>query len=445
MIPGRLCRFHSSVKRCLGFFYKLTPLHSRFPLCQFAPYDQNTLESPTGTLGSNAGERGRYATLAAVVGISSKGGNRDGTSTRSNDDAENNFADSFMRFGVDDDMISPFSSTVRLVGVGRAVLRDFFYKTPTLLHPEARLGEAASGGSAEWHVEDEDDEDEWDDGYADSTPIVMAEFTTLRDASTLSYGDSEKLGTKGARSARTSPVHAVAELHRVSNQVGWMHDSRRRLAAGLTAAKARLELRGKRKMWEGEDARAQEEEYEYDDYDGIGLTGSGFSTSVAQWEDDADDIMSVEELLIKFHKQNSNEEEERSEAAASPEIEGRDLPSSLSRVAEMENYGLNYYSYFSSIPDLTSVALNTLEPYYSKEYREKEEHELQVFSFIAFRSLEGYADPMDLAWSLHCQSTIERLHRAYDIMLLHRRELEDIAEKISQELADCGEECTDLW
>lgn len=406
-----------------------------------AVIDDITGLTPTGSPGSTAGERGRYATLAAVVGIKHKGRRKGGV----RDDGEESFFNSLMQFGASEGMISPFSSNVRLIGVGRAILRDFFYRTPSLQN------NAESGNVPAAEEGDDDDEDEWDDGYADSTPVVMAEFTPLRDLNTLNYGDSDKVGNKGARSARSSPVHSVAETHRVSAQVRWMHDGRRRLAAGLTAAKARLELRGRKKLWEEEDSRAKGDVYEYDDYDGLGLIGSSFSSSVAQGGDDSDDAMTVEELLIEFQgkasKKADRENISETEVAPLSQGEARDVPTSspLARIVGMENYGLNYYSYLSSIPDLTTVAIQALKPYYSREHREREEHELEVFSFVAFRALEGYADPIDMAWALHCQSTLERLQRAYDIMLVHRRELEGLAEEISQELTDCGEECTDLW
>ena len=111
----------------------------------------------------------------------------------------------------------------------------------------------------------------------------------------------------------------------------------------------------------------------------------------------------------------------------------------------MENYGANFFGAFSSIDALTKEALKMFEPYYSETHRDREEFELEVSSFVAFRVLEGYADPKDIVWSLHCTSSRERMERAYHIMIDHRIKLRKLAERISDELRDCGEECTDLW
>jgi hypothetical protein len=110
-----------------------------------------------------------------------------------------------------------------------------------------------------------------------------------------------------------------------------------------------------------------------------------------------------------------------------------------------ENYGLNYYSAFSSIPQLTNVALESFEPYYSPERRSGEEHEMEVASFVAFRALDGFCTPQDMAWALQCTNTIERFNTAYSIMYRHKLLLEKIAEYASQDLRDCGEECTDIF
>jgi hypothetical protein len=53
--------------------------------------------------------------------------------------------------------------------------------------------------------------------------------------------------------------------------------------------------------------------------------------------------------------------------------------------------------------------------------------------------------PSELGWTLHCTNTIDRLHQAYEWMFEHVCLLKQESEKISQELRDCGEECTDLW
>jgi hypothetical protein len=59
--------------------------------------------------------------------------------------------------------------------------------------------------------------------------------------------------------------------------------------------------------------------------------------------------------------------------------------------------------------------------------------------------MDKYLHPSELGWTLHCINTIERLHQAYEWMFEHVCLLKQESEKISQELRDCGEECTDLW
>jgi len=192
--------------------------------------------------GSNVGQSGRYATIAAVVGLS-----RRDDSTQ--DEKEEDFLQRMMRPGGsnEENFIQPTKSKVRLVGVGRAVIRDYFYKVPSQL----------SDGSGEEYDEEEiidweridfydHGEEDYDDEYKDKTPIVMAEFTSLIDTG-ISPVNEDDLGSKKSRSAMSSEVHAIAELNRWVMRVNWMHNDRRKLVAGLNAAKARLNLSERRK------------------------------------------------------------------------------------------------------------------------------------------------------------------------------------------------------
>ena len=108
-------------------------------------------------------------------------------------------------------------------------------------------------------------------------------------------------------------------------------------------------------------------------------------------------------------------------------------------------YGMSYYGSFSSIADLTSVTVKLLDPYYSPNHRQREEYEAEVSSFVAFRALEGYIEKEDVVYALQCTSSVERMMRAYEIMVDHKIQLKKIADRLSNELRDCGEECTDLW
>jgi len=347
----------------------------------------------------NVSELRRYATLAAVVGISDFS-----TSHQQGLDMtdESSFMESLALIG---SARSPLRSQIRLVGVGRANLKSFFYKARSAngknsgsKHGEDRLDTRTSRSHSqledgEYRHEDDDDGDERD------IPITMAEFTLIRDVPISSTAIESQLGNKGARSVHCSPVHALAEMSRVVNRVICLHDDRRRLANGLKAAKLRLE-----------NANV------FEDHDGIGET-------TARKEDDQDII---EEFLTKYNHADVQ-------------------PLDTTSLASMENYGLNYYSAFSSIPQLTSVALEMLEPYYSSEVNGSEEHEMEVTSFVAIRALTGFCSPREMAAALQCKNTIERFNAAYDLMRQHKALLENMAEYASQDLRNCGEECTDLW
>jgi hypothetical protein len=70
---------------------------------------------------------------------------------------------------------------------------------------------------------------------------------------------------------------------------------------------------------------------------------------------------------------------------------------------------------------------------------------MEVASFVAFRALDGFCTPQDMAWALQATNTIERFNTAYSIMYRHKVLLEKMAEYASHDLRDCGEECTDIF
>jgi len=282
---------------------------------------------------------GRYATLAAVMGV---------RSTELD----------VMKLTRQD----PFSSEVRLIGIGRALIHGFHYKTPS-----DRV------------------KDEYEEEYEEDVPILMASFELLLDG-------NEIKGEEGAEARHVSPVHAVAELHRKTNSLTRLHDERRKTVAGLKAGRMRL---ANRRKVQGQDAIASTlEEY-------------------------PNTIPSRRPLAPK------------------------------SRFAgitnERNNYGISTYSIFSSIPDLSRYALQIFKPYFSQKYRSREEYIYEVSSFVALRCLEGLYSPHDLATSLLCINSKERLDFAYDLMLQHHYHLRELAEEVNLLLDECGEECTDLW
>mmetsp|Transcript_1281 Transcript_1281/g.2055 ORF Transcript_1281/g.2055 Transcript_1281/m.2055 type:complete len:112 (+) Transcript_1281:3-338(+) len=111
----------------------------------------------------------------------------------------------------------------------------------------------------------------------------------------------------------------------------------------------------------------------------------------------------------------------------------------------MENYGFGSFGILSTIPDLTNELMLYLESYYSPTHREREEYDAEIASFIAFRCLEEYVDPSDIAAAMLTRSATERLNLAYDLMMRHREELNELVKMISDDLYECGDDCKDLW
>ena len=378
---------------------------------------------PTATASTVGGAR--YATLAAVVGISSK--------DWSGADSQEAFWDSIMAPSSCGDIIRPFSSTVRLVGVGRAKLSNFFHRTPTsLLDGSGGDDLSASDEEITSSLSQEGSWDEEDDSEGYDPPIIMAQFTPLVDGPVDSRADAKTLGNKESRSVYRSPVHAISELNSMLHRVTWMHDDRRRLVNGITAAKARLDAR--RSKDNGDTG------VEYNDFDDLGWVGSSELDVIAPGSEmKVKGEISMGDFLSSFQS---------SQASSDPLVEleqAEERQKAVNFLEDIDNFGLSYFGYFSAIPKLTEQALNLFVPYYSEEHRSREEHEFEIASFVALRTIEGYASPTEIGWALQSTSTIERLQATYDIMANHRIQLEKMAEYFSQQLLDCGEECTDLW
>lgn len=307
---------------------------------------------------------------------------------------ETSFMESMNQFG-SQGYVTPLSSNVRLVGVARAILGDLFYKMPTMDKSEGMQDE----GDSEQDDTMDDDEDDFIDEDEESSPIIMAQFTLLTDTTKRESNPFDKVGEKGAKSYEKAPIHAIMEMSNLANKIMRIHEDRRRLVNGLTAAKARLDHKNV-----------------YEDTDGLGQLQRQI------------DQAAVDFLLERYDLEQNN---------ASFGSSGR--------LAGLDNYGLNYYSAFSPILSLTNVAMDIFAPYYSPKIQETEEYRLEIFSFVAFRALEGFCTTYDLAWALRCINSAERLNKAYELMLEHVILLEGMAKQASNDLRDCGEECTDLW
>ena len=295
-------------------------------------------------------------------------------------------------------------AVVKLTGVGRVLLYDYFSSKDAGITEEEVELENILKLIQEYDKEYEDmgdDGQEEDDHDDDDFPVVMASFDVILDDSSILVNQSTK--HQDATVDRVSSVHAITELYRTANKVYRLHEDRKKIVAGLKAAEERL-LLGKERMYENCDI-------EYEDCDGLGVLSDG-----------------VDFLL--------NEVEA---------VEITTGTARLSPLAQMENYGFGSFGILSTIPDLTRELALYLESYYSPSHREREEYDAEIASFIAFRCLEEYVDPSDIAAAMLAPSATERLNMAYDLMMRHREELNELVKMISDDLYECGDDCKDLW
>ncbi len=338
---------------------------------------------------SQPGSQGRYATIAAVVGVS----------TGSIDATDDNSA--FME-SIAGNRAMIDTAKVRLVGVGRAVLKEFLYQVPT------RLAQIMDE-EGHWLTSSEDDDD-------DEPPVhvIVAQFSLINDI---------------LSNPAVSPTHAVTKMGRLANQVEWLHQDRRNLVAGIKAAKARLEKAADKKL------------LEFEDHDGLGLL---FGEAVQ------------EEFELEKPKKKSKTKKKKLRSPA--EEKDRDSSNRLSKASDnkpddmssslsiMENYGLgSSASSLTGLKEMTQVLLEKLAPYYSPQRCASEEHYYEVYSFVAVLATDPYVKSSDLSWSLRCVNTEQRLQRTYGWMAAHVGELKKEADRVSRALHECGEECTDLF
>ncbi|KAL3807853.1 hypothetical protein ACHAXA_009881, partial [Cyclostephanos tholiformis] len=319
---------------------------------------------------------GRYATLASIEMIEGGGGG-------CGDDIDRH------RGGGG----GPWA--IRLVGVGRALLRDYFLSSDGRRQTEeegalaiilSRIREFDNGGTDD---EEDDLEDLGQDDYDDddSLQVIMADFDVLLDDHTVPSSDVSGGGSSSA-------VHAIAELYRAANRVYRLHEERKRLVAGLRAGAARLRSSKERLAYLTE----------FEDCDGLGLVGRsslvdvvndpGWTTpsaaNAAPWGGIIDDIPIRTELEA------------------------------------MENFGLGSYGILSTIPDLTRELVSQLEPYYSPVHREREEYEAEVASMVVLKTLEEYATPDELASGLLAPSATRRLELGFEVMMRHKEKLHEL-------------------
>ena len=357
---------------------------------------------------------GRLATLAAIVGISK--------SSKS----ENN--------SIKSALATPLDSKIRLVGIARARLRDFFYENvkddateesvdqETEQETEEECRHAHESESDEetgilvtcaecgahlkimQHVHEEESvlSDDNDDDDATEAPIVMAEFDVVTDSLKRSTtNEKEEIWYKGTQSTYMSPVHALNEMSTLHNKLMRLHNERRKLVQDIKTAIFRLESNNI-----------------FEDFDGIGQVT----------QKDKNDT-------LEFHKsQDYNDNDKDAKYSVDPSV-----------LTNLNNYGLDPYSSMSSLLDLTDATMQTLKPYYPTSIQQEEEFRLEITSFVAFKALEGFCSSEDVAWALTCTNTVERLQRADEIMTQHVLLMKLKAEQLKIDLKECGQEFADLF
>ena len=367
----------------------------------------------------NHGSQGRYATIAAIVGVSCSSS---GSTTTMAMDTNSAFMESMA--GIPNENMMIEHAKVRLVGVGRAVLKEFVYQVPTSLAQKAMddEGHLLISEHGERLVGDDDD----DDDEEPPVNVIMAQFAVIHDS----------LCSRAA-----SPTHAVTHMGRLANQVEWLHQDRRNLVASIQAARTRLEKA------EHQQCRAQELE----DHDGLGLL---FGCD--------DDAMSTAFNEVAVETKKTKKKKGKSKKKSNAATKRRETSSVLSTnmvqptttsenetshsLQNMVNYGIgSSASSLTGLKELTQVLLETLTPYYSPTRCASEEHYYEMYSFVAVRAVESFVPTPGLAWSLRCVHTEQRLQRTYDWMTAHVDALKKEAERVSRALHDCGEECTDLF
>lgn len=390
--------------------------------------DDYTASSTGGNFGGGVKKGARYATIAAVVGMRSGGDNSKRVIDMS--DAES-FMESVSRAGRG---FLPAESKIRMVGVGRAAVHDFFYQVPS----DVRNAVDEDGHLIIEH-------DGGDDGPEPAQNVVMAQFQLLSDGEQRSAAFALDTG----RSARSSPVHALHAMQTAASRIHFLHEDRRNLVAGLKAAEMRLHNGRRRRAGESGNGAALHppqpsaalshgDGEDLIDHDGIGMLFSDAEVEATQLVFDK----FLEEFGPAAAAAAATSEEGGEDEAAGP----APVSERVSPLAGMANYGMGESaSAISSIQKLTGVWLEKLSPYYSPARRETEEHRYEVLSFVSVMALSDFLTPQDLGWSLRCTNTLERLERVYDWMWSHVRMLREEAQQVSQELLDCGEECKDLF
>ena len=243
----------------------------------------------------------------------------------------------------------------------------------------------------------------------DEGPVLMARMDLLQDEA------------QSGATAKKSPVHGISEMATWAGRVGYIHQDRRKITKELQAANVRLQM-------------ASENWQDHDDIGELFFKNQGNPNNN---QHDKEECMGTKELQDKIDSML---------ATFVQTGQSRPLSEASARLLQLDNFGLgNSPASLAKLEPLTYVLMERLQPYYSPKLLAMEEFYYGVYSFVALTSLQSYLGRSDLTWALRSVDTVDRLKKVYGWMDNHRQLLREVAESKSQELSDCGEECTDLW
>ena len=330
-----------------------------------------------------------YATIAAIEGIVTN--NDVSINTSDNESFRESLA------SLSSPYYSDFSK-IRLMAIGRAKLSHF---TTKFLMDDSLI---------ESH-EMKDIESNDMNSITATEPLLVARMELLFDAN--------EQGKK-----TSSPVHAVNRLSTFAQRIRFLQQDRQRIVRGLQAAQSRLEMA--MDNWE--------------DWDGIGSLNTALektpSLKITKSEPlDGDYEASILNQFLEEYAADEN-------ILSSPT---HSLPIShgAARCITLDNYGLgSTSSAFVSLTSMADVLIENLENYYSPTRLQSEEFKYEAFSWCVLQSLQSYLSSQEIHEVLYkCTNTCARLEILYDAMIIHKMDLNELAQAKSLELRNCGEEC----
>ena len=174
---------------------------------------------------------------------------------------------------------------------------------------------------------------------------------------------------------------------------------------------------------------------EYEDYDGLGLIGAPAEPSDEPTDDIQDKALSLDNKNDTQLAQQENSPKKPSVPMTKKQVSPiLNMDSIIQSLNQLENYSLSSPHYLFTLPILTTHLQSQLKPYYSPAHTQREEYQAEIASFVALRTLAGYASVQELASGMRISSVRERLNYVHGIMRRHLEELKCMKERLEKEL-----------